>query len=143
MKELKIYLAGKMSGLTFHQMNTWRELVTTSLQEIASSRSCEINIINPVDYYNFKSRRNQNEREVMDFDLAHVLSSDVVIVNMNGLADSDGTKIECWEARKNDIPVLGFNKTLYSAKHPWIMQTLTRTEDSHTDVINYIRDFYM
>lgn len=44
----------------------------------------------------------------MQFDLMKVKSSDIVIVNLNGLNASIGSCIECYEAWKKDIPVLAF-----------------------------------
>lgn len=144
MRELKIYLAGRMSGLTFEDMNRWREYLKNALNSAAEYRGYKINVINPVDFYNFESVRFQNDKEVKDFDLSHVLSSDVVIVSLEGLSVSDGTKYELHDARKANIPVIAFgNRKLYEDLHPWTKDNITRVEKDMDDVIEYIKDFYM
>ena len=54
MDSLKVYLCGKMSGMTFEQMNEWREETTRVLEHMASFYDCIIKVVNPVDYYNFE-----------------------------------------------------------------------------------------
>ena len=88
-KHLKIYLAGKMSGLTFQQMNSWRWELKDKLIDAAEKAGYTITVINPVDFYNFKEKKQQSEEEVEDYDLAHVISSDIIVVNLNGLNSSD------------------------------------------------------
>lgn len=145
MNELKIYLAGKMSGLSFDEMNTWRQKVKNRLSLVAEASNYKIQIIKPVDYFNFEEKRNQSEEEVKNFDLTHVITSDIIIVNLEGLNTSDGTKIELHDAKYNHkIPVIAFgDKQLYENLHPWVKLNITRVEETIEDVINYISEFYM
>lgn len=80
-----------------------------------------------------------------DYDLAHVVSSDLIIVNLEGLNSSDGTKLEIHDAKyHNKIPVIAFgNKDLYNDLHPWVKRDITRVEKSVDDAISYIHGFYM
>lgn len=144
-KRLKIYLAGKMSGLSFEEMNNWRREIRDKLLIVAQIADYQIQIINPVDYYNFEEKRYQSEEEVEDYDLAHVVSSDILIANLNGLDSSDGTKIEIHDAKyHNKIPVIAFgDKILYNNLHPWLKRNITRVEKSIDDVVSYIHEFYM
>ena len=84
-KTLKIYLAGKMGGLTYEQMNDWRISLTNRLNVAAENAGYKLMIINPVLFYNFEEKKYQSEKEVKDYDLAHVITSDLVIVNLDGL----------------------------------------------------------
>lgn len=144
MRELKIYLCGKMMGLDFTSMNQWRKRIKNSLNLAAEYKGYRLDVINPVDFYNLESIRYQSDREVKEYDLAHVLSSDLVIVNLDGLATSDGTKYELHDARKANIPVIAFgNKELYENLHPWTKDNITRVEENMEDVVEYIKDFYM
>ena len=142
---LKIYLAGKMGGLTFAEMNEWRAKLKEILTTYADFSSVNINIVNPVDFYNFETPRHQNELEVEEFDLAHVISSNIIIVNLDGLNDSIGTAIELHDAKyHNRIPVIAFgNKDKYDGLHPWIKNNITRVEETIYDVAAYIKDFYL
>ncbi len=141
---LKIYLAGKMSGLTFNEMNEWRRELELKLRALADVSGCKVKVINPVKYYNFQEVKHQSEREVKDYDLKLVNSSDVIIVNLDGLQTSDGTKYELHDARKSNIPVIAFgNKRLYDNLHSWTQDNITRIEEDINDVVVYIKDFYM
>ena len=145
MKKLKVYLAGAMGGLTFGEMSTWRIELKEKLIMAAENVGCQITIVNPVDYYNFAEKRHQSEREIKEFDLAHVISSDIIIVNLEKLIGSDGTKYEMFKAKYcHKIPVIAFgDKQLYDDLHPWTQDDITRVEKTPIDVVNYIRDFYM
>lgn len=145
MKHIKIYEAGKMSGLTFEEMNNWRVKLKKKLLNVAEFANYSITVINPVDFYNFEEKRHQSEKEIEDYDLAHVISSDIIIVNLEGLDNSDGTKIEIYEANYNrKIPVIAFgNRKLYNNLHPWIKNAITRVENSIDEVVKYIKEFYL
>lgn len=145
MRTLKVYEAGKMSGLSFDKMNTWREKLKNLLLSAAEISNYQIQVINPVDFYNFQEKTYQSEIEVEEFDLAHVISSDILVVNLIGLSSSDGTKIELHDAKyHNKIPVIAFgNRELYEELHPWIKGSITRVEDTMEDVVKYIQEFYM
>ena len=141
---MKIYLAGKMGGLPFEEMYEWRAKLKNALNAHAKGSGVNIQVINPVDFYNFETKRHQNELEVEEFELAHVKSSDIVIVNLDGLKSSIGTIIELHDARYHHrIPVIAFgDKNLYDELHPWTKNDITRVEACIDDVVNYIRDFY-
>lgn len=144
-KILKIYEAGKMSGLSFEEMNFWRQELKTKLLITAQISDYQVQVVNPVDYYNFEEKRYQSEEEVEDYDLSHVISSDIVVVNLEGLNSSDGTKIEMHDAKyHNKIPVIAFgNIKTYEALHPWLKRDITRVEENMDDVVGYIQEFYM
>ena len=145
MKYLKIYEAGKMSGLTFSQMNDWRVELKDKLMDIAEDVEYKILGVNPVDFYNFEEQSHQSEEEVEDYDLAHVISSNIIVVNLNGLNTSDGSKYELHDGNfHNRIPVIAFgDKKLYENLHPWIKRDITRVEKNIDDVVQYIKDFYL
>lgn len=144
MDKLQIYLAGKMSGLTFNEMNEWRKDIKSIIEKYASYVGVDVNVINPVDYFNFEEKRYKSELEVMKFDLNKVKNSDIIVVNMKGLNTSIGTCIELYEAYKRDIPVLAFgSEEEYNELHPWIQCFITRHDDSYNNTAFYISEFYM
>lgn len=116
MRTLKIYEAGKI----FDEMIFWRKKLKSLLLSAAEINNYQIQVINPVDFYNFEEKVYQSEFEVEEYDLAHVISSDIIVVNLNGLSSSDGTKIELHDAKyHNRIPVIAFgDKELYEELHP-------------------------
>lgn len=141
---MKIYLAGKMDGLSFEEMNGWRNEAFQKLLKMAKYYSEKTNVVNPCLYYNFEEKKHQTEIEVEEFDLAHVISSDIIIVNLDGLSSSIGTIIELHDAHyHHKIPVVAFgDKKLYDSLHPWVKNDITRVENNIDDVVTYIRDFY-
>ena len=144
MNKLKIYLAGKMSGLNYEEMSKWRSNIKARLEKVASDTKTAVDVINPVSYYNFLNPRHKSELEVMKFDLAKVKSSDLVVVKLSGLNTSIGSCIECYEAWKNEIPVLAFgDKDTYEQLHPWVQICITRWDKTYKETTEYIKDFYM
>ena len=141
----KIYLAGKMGGLSFDEMNEWRNEAYQKLLKTAEYYGETVNVVNPVLYYNFEEKRHQTEIEVEEYDLAHVISSDIIIVNLDGLSSSIGTIIELHDAHyHHKIPVIAFgDRELYENLHPWVKNDITRVEPNIDEVVAYIRDFYM
>lgn len=144
-KTLKIYLIGKMAGLSMDEMNNWRKNITKMLMEAGNEKGYFLKIINPVSFYNFEEQRHQSEKEVRDFDLFHATTSDIAIVNLEGLLTSDGSKYEIHDCNyHNRVPVIAFgDKTIYEELHPWTKHDITRVESSMKDVVNYIKEFYM
>lgn len=145
MKELKIYECGKMSGLTFVEMYSWRTELKGKLKLAADEKNYKLTVINPVDYYNFENIIHQSEAEIEDFDLAHATTSDIIVVNLDGLKTSIGSIIELHDCNYHKrIPVIAFgDKELYDDLHSWIKRDITRVELDIDDVVKYIKDFYM
>lgn len=144
-KKIKIYLAGKMSGLTYQEMGVWRQEIENKFLIQSMLANYTIMVLNPVKLYNFEEVKHQSEKEIMNYDISHVVTSDIIIVNLDGLATSDGSKIEIYEANYNrKIPVIAFgDKELYNNLHPWLKECITRVEKNIEDVVDYVRDFYM
>lgn len=117
-----------MSGLSWEAMNHWRQQLKTQLLSAAEISGYQLQVINPVEFYNFEEKRHQSEKEIQDYDLAHVTSTDLILVNLEGLNSSDGTKLELRDANyHNRIPVIAFgNRVLYENLHPWIKSNITR-----------------
>ncbi len=144
MRELVIYECGAMSGLTFAQMNTWREYFKIAITNVAESIGKKIRVVNPVDYYNFREPKHKTQLEIMQFDLLKVRESNIIVVNLEKLSTSIASSIECYEAYKLGIPVLAFGSDEdYEKLHPWVQCCITRHDKDYRECINYIRDFYM
>lgn len=143
-KYYKIYLAGKMSGLSHEEMNFWRYYISNLIKKYADMSDYRVSIINPVDFYNFNEKRHKTEKEVMQYDLDHVRSSDVIIVNLDNVNTSVGTCIEIYEANRLNIPVLAFGcKNNIETLHPWLTECIRRIDDSMEDLVNYFYEFYL
>ena len=137
MSKPKIYLAGKMSGLTYEQMNDWRRKVKTYLEGYG------VQCLNPVDYYNFElDRSTYTEKEIKEFDLFLVKMSSLIIVNLE-YPDTIGTAIELQKAQDWGIPVIAFGRTEERPVHPWLDLCITKECKTMADALNYIVEFYL
>lgn len=143
--KLIIYLAGKMSGLRKDDYNGWREELTEDLIAYAHSCGANVQIINPANYFDFDDMERHLEKEVMQFDLNMVRQSDILIVNIDNVSDSIGTAIEVYEANRLNIPVIAYSKCgiVNNNIHPWIENCLSTIQMNRSELITYIRDFYM
>ena len=137
MSKPKIYLAGKMSGLTYEQMNDWRRKVKTYLE------GYDVHCFNPVDYYNFEmDKSTYTEKEVKQFDLFLVKMSSLIIVNLE-YPDTIGTAIELQKAQDWGIPIIAFGRTEERPVHPWMDLCITKECKTMADAVTYIKDFYL
>lgn len=135
---MKIYLAGKMSGLSFEEMNGWRTKATQMLHR----HDDMIRIENPCLHYNFENalEMKATDLEIRNYDLWLVRNCDVVLVNLD-YQGSIGTAIELFEAYEHcRIPVIGY-RTVEQPDHPWIQCSVTRECASLEDAIDYILTF--
>lgn len=137
MAKFKCYAGGKMSGLTFDGMNSWRLDAKRLFNECDSS----VVVVNPVDFYNFKmDKSTYNEREVMEFDLYQVADSDLLLINLDH-PNSIGTAIEMFYAYfVLKIPVVAFGTAV---NHPWIENCVNKKCKDLYEAVQYIQDFYL
>lgn len=138
MSKLKVYLAGKMSGLTLEEMDGWRVEATKQFND---KSFIPVHTINPVRFYNFEMNPNTySEKEVRKFDLHMVKASDVILVNLD-FSDSIGTAMEiCMAYDVWDKPVVGFGK---NKSHPWMELCISKRCETLEDAVDYIIDYYL
>lgn len=139
---MKVYLAGSMSGLSFTQMNAWRE----KAKEFFSSYDVLVQTFNPCDYYNFENDKllKATDEEIMEFDIYTLVKhSNVILVNL-AHPGSIGTAIECHDAKEwFHIPVIAFGtKDEYNKTHPWVKAAINKYFTNSEDAIDYIVQFY-
>ncbi len=141
MNKFKVWLCGKMSGLSFEEMNTWRVNAKRLLRIASEDR---IRAINPVDFYNFELNPDTyTEKEVKEFDLHLVKASDLILVNLNH-PDSIGTAIELYLAHDIlDKPVIGFGLNEDNPCHPWMELCLTKKCETLEESVDYIVNYYL
>lgn len=132
-----------MSGLTHAECSKWRKDVTERLRHLKRFGGYDVvlDIVDPSAYYNFEKRRHETEREAMKFDLRHVKSSDLIIVNFNKLA-SQGTTAELSLAYDRDIPIIGVNESGFTL-HPWDEVFCDRIFSNMDEMIEYVEGFYL
>lgn len=140
----KIYLAGALTAIDFDEANEWRENIKKEIESLLFySKETQWEIINPIKLYNYNTMRHKTEKEVMQYDLNHVKSSDLIIVNLKDINTSIGTAIELYVAAQLNIPVLAFgNDKEYRDTHAWIKECISRCDNSMGELLEYISEFY-
>lgn len=141
MKDFKIYLAGGMGNLSWEEQTIWRELVEDLFNKNRDGYKYRLYIINPTDFYNFKDRCHDSELEIMKYDLRHVKSSDLILVNYND-SKSIGTAQELAVAYDRDIPIIGICQNR-DELHPWLVCVVDKMFGSVEKAVQYIIDFYL
>lgn len=141
METFKIYLCGGMSNLSYDEQYLWR----LDCKQKLENEECNYNVkvVNPCDYFSFRNIRHSSEREIFNYDLNHVRSSNLLLTYFNS-PESIGSAIEMFLAKELHIPVIGvIPKDKTQTIHPWILECVDRKFDDTDTAISYIRDFYL
>ena len=143
MQKIKIYLIGgmtKFSKENFDSSNEWRLDIKKQLETICEKYN--VKVMNPNDYYNFlDSDKYDSEREIMEFDLHHVKTSDLCICNFND-PKSLGSMAELAIAYEHRIPVIGLAE--YGEElHPWQKEMVLKLFYDREDLIHYVLNYFL
>lgn len=141
METCRIYLSGGMGNISMEEQSKWRKQVINAIN--FGDYHCEKKAIffNPVDYYNFEEKHHKSEKEIVEFDLNAVRSSDLIIVNFND-PKSIGTCAELAIAYERRIPIIGINKDK-TELHPWLTEFTMRMCDSVREAVEYTVDYFL
>ena len=140
METFRVYECGGMSSLDWDSQNAWRESAKEWLEHLECNY--KVKVINPCSYFNFKTVNHRSEREVMNFDLNQVRSSNLILVNFND-PRSIGSAVELFVAYENHIPVIGYCKDKDTIIHPWLLEYVDRMCLDLKDSLKYIANFYL
>lgn len=132
---------GKFGKEKFHLSNNWRDYCKSLLERYECDY--QVKVINPNLYYSFVDEipKYKSNKEVMEFDLHKVRTSDLLIVNFNDMY-SLGTIAEISIAYEKRIPIIGLdleNQVL----HPWQIEMCNRIFADINEMLCYIKDFYL
>lgn len=126
---ITVYLAGKMTGLTYEQMTEWRNHAKTQLVR-----------------HGFKTLDPATQplngsvwtpREVVDSNKYQIRNSDIVLAELNYENVSIGTVGELVYAREHNKPVIAWGKASI-IKHPWIQEHATKIFTTLEEAVNYL-----
>lgn len=122
-----------------------REFITRDLQDVRRSKAILVNLKpNYIDIQASKLITDNN-----------AFVDDKILIKNGVIPDTEdwqhikclvenpltGTTIECYEAWKNGIPVIGFNHSCRSAQmgNPWLSHWFTNSFDTIEEAINYLK----
>lgn len=141
MENVRIYLSGGMSGLTIEEQIKWRNRFKDAIKFGEYDLEKKPIFFSPPDYYSPSTDAHKSEREAMEFELAQLRKSDLVVVNFNA-PNSIGTAMELMVAKENKIPVIGLNKDSVEL-HPWLIECCTRVCDDFRELVTHVAEFYL
>lgn len=155
MENFRIYLGGGVTGLTFEEANGWREWFEKNVGKYSDKAYCKAVCINPMKYYNFNMNpESYTQREIMDFDLSKVRSSNLMVVNFNS-PKSLGTSIEMAIAYDRKIPILGLRdrvdceneewtaSNIYKEIYPWQEDMCLKMFDTIDELVDYVINYFL
>ena len=126
------------AGLTIIILGIWRDELAYTIRE------CNVNwtVFNPSLHISDTPEFGMSEREAMNYDLYHLLRSDLVIMNFSYNARSVGSIIELGIAYDHKIPVIGLNET-NEELHPWQSAMCLRIFHDYNKMVDYIVDHFI
>lgn len=141
LENVRIYLAGGMTGLTLEEQTKWRNKFKDAIQYGEYDLIKTPIFFSPADHYSLFETEHKSEREVMEFDLYNLRRSDLVVVNFNS-PKSIGTAMELMFAKENKIPVIGLNKDCIEL-HPWLVECCVRICSDFRELVSHVTNFYL
>lgn len=152
MRDIKIYTAGKMAGLSFVDQMQWRWDIANKIANRVDSSSVDygvnIRFIHPPNYYRYGEDTYKTVDEIKRWDLSQVRTSDIVIVNLDGVNESIGTHFElgCIDTMNTCggkyIYVIGIGESK-DELYPWINESMHRIEKDYDAAAEYIVDYLL
>ena len=140
MGDIRIYLAGGVTGLTLEEANAWRIKIIELLKN--TDGYYRPRCINPTDYYNYSMPSDSyTQREIMDFDFNKVRTSDLIIVNFNA-PKSLGTAAELAIAYDRGIPILGLCEAGEDI-YPWQKDMCLKIFGNMEALVAYVRGYFL
>lgn len=141
MENVRIYLAGGMSGLSLEEQMKWRNRLKDAIKFGDYDITKNPIFFIPPNYYSPSTDAHKSEREVMEFELANLRKSDLIVVNFN-VPQSIGTAMELMAAKENRIPVVGLVKDGV-VLHPWLVECCTRLCNDFRELVYHVTEYYL
>lgn len=141
MESIKIYLSGAMSGFSLEEQLKWRNQVVNAIKFGDYDLTKNPIFFNPPNYYSPETNEHTCEREAMEFELAQLRKSDLVVVNFTN-PKSIGTAMELMLAKEYHIPIIGLNKD-GAELHPWLIECCTRICGNMRELVDHMARFYL
>jgi nucleoside 2-deoxyribosyltransferase len=126
---ITVYLAGKMTGLTYQQMTEWRY--------IAKHHLSAHGIVSLDPATQPLNGGTWTPREVVDSNKYQIRHSDVVLAELNYDNVSIGTIGELVYAREHNKPVIAWGKASI-IEHPWVQEHTTKIFGTLAEAVDYL-----
>lgn len=141
-ENVRMYLSGGMSSLSFEEQTKWRKQVKNTILLFKDYDLVKNPIFfDPTEHYNFEVQEHKTEKEPFEYDLYQLRNSDLVIVNFND-PNSIGTAVELALAYEYRKPIVGLNED-GKELHPWLLEMTMRMCTDVEELCHYVMDFFL
>lgn len=134
-----MYVIRKMSGVSPSKLDEWMDHFMGEVERVIWSYN--LNVVDPSEFFNYKCKRHQSEREVKEWERRKLKECDFAVIDLTDINDSVGSHFELAWAQMYDIPVLAIGST--ENVHPWILDCCERVEANCEDLFIYINEYYL
>jgi len=132
---MKVYLSGRILGLTYDEANNWRAEVADGFEAVG------IGTINPLRRRVFFTAGDEDytPNEIVTRDVQDVRDADLILVYLPYSTEfSTGTICEIWEAYRQGKPIVLVSDDERLTKHPWLLVAVTRMFPDFKSAVKYI-----
>lgn len=141
MKTYKIYTAGKMGGLDYKSQMEWRLRLEDRIKFLSDKK---VIFIHPPKFYDYDY---PNQEEAKRWEINQLLTSDIVVINLDNISSSIGTIMELAMvyALNNyggkHISIIGIGNP--NTDHPWILSSIDNTFENSDFAADYINEYLL
>jgi nucleoside 2-deoxyribosyltransferase len=128
---MNIYLAGKMAGLSYEEMNEWRIKAKTWLKDAG------FGILNPVES---GISEESSTKEIVMNNKAMIMKSDIILAEFNNEDVSFGTIGEVVFSSGHQKPVITWGS--HPIENPWIQEHVVKHFDELEEAVAYLISCY-
>ena len=121
MNKFKIFTSGAMNGLSFEKQMKWRTLLEYTVK---GNTDKPVEFVHPPMYFDYEY---PDQNFVKEWEISQLLSSDIVVINLENIKDSIGTHMEIGaviganKVSGKNIHIIGIGAP--DTEHPWIKST--------------------
>ena len=143
MRDRGVYLGGAISGCNWNEVSEWRDDMANLIYTASNGRWTCFNPCEHIpDEFITHESIHMEDKEAMDYDLFHLLRSDLMIINFAYNPKSIGTIAEMGAAYTHHIPILGLNETKEEL-HPWQLAMPQKIFSEYQNLVNYLVNHYL
>ncbi len=143
---MKVYLAGKIEGITYEEAFDWRneaeDILVRAGKDVYNPgrhvpKEMKGQIITRENVEQFRKLSPNFSKELYYQDLEHLKESQVILVNL-GWRSMTGTLFELGYGRRGGTMVVGFSADPYLIQHPFVRYSIDILYDSFKPALKYI-----
>lgn len=135
---MKIFLSGGQKNLDKESRTSWRKWLK---KDLICDLKIKCTVFDPTEHFDY-DKPYVSERQIMNYDLYHIRTSDIVVVNFND-PTSIGTATEIATAYELRKPIIGLHEDKSKEIYSWHKEMVDYIADDLEDLVWYIKTKYL